>query len=259
MRRRLEQTEEMRGGFWVIELCHIKKNFGKQKVLKDVSLKIDEGDVVVVLGPSGSGKTTLLRCIDFLERADEGELLMDGERIRLHNAGRKTVQSVRKKVAFVFQNYGLFQNKTALQNITEGLIVGRKVAKDAAIRKGEELLEWVGLLDKKDLYPSQLSGGQQQRIGIARAVALDPEIILFDEPTSALDPELVAEVLSVMEKIAEEGVTMIVVTHEVGFARDIADKVVFMDKGVICEEGKPEQILYYPRNDRTKEFLNLIA
>lgn len=258
MRRRLEQTEEMRGGFWVIELCHIKKNFGKQKVLKDVSLKIDEGDVVVVLGPSGSGKTTLLRCIDFLERADDGELLMDGERIRLHNAGRKTIQSVRKKVAFVFQNYGLFQNKTALQNITEGLIVGRKVAKDAAIRKGEELLEWVGLLDKKDLYPSQLSGGQQQRIGIARAVALDPEIILFDEPTSALDPELVGDVLALIHKVAKRGISMVVVTHEMAFAQEVANRVVFMDEGVIVEQGTPNEIFLHPKQERTRQFLERV-
>ena len=258
VRRRLEQTEEMRGGFWVIELCHIKKNFGKQKVLKDVSLKIDEGDVVVVLGPSGSGKTTLLRCIDFLERADDGELLMDGERIRLHNAGRKTIQSVRKKVAFVFQNYGLFQNKTALQNITEGLIVGRKVAKDAAIRKGEELLEWVGLLDKKDLYPSQLSGGQQQRIGIARAVALDPEIILFDEPTSALDPELVGDVLALIRKVANRGISMVVVTHEMAFAQEVANRVVFMDEGVIVEQGSPNEIFLHPKQERTRQFLERV-
>ena len=248
----------MRGGFWVIELCHIKKNFGKQKVLKDVSLKIDEGDVVVVLGPSGSGKTTLLRCIDFLERADDGELLMDGERIRLHNAGRKTIQSVRKKVAFVFQNYGLFQNKTALQNITEGLIVGRKVAKDAAIRKGEELLEWVGLLDKKDLYPSQLSGGQQQRIGIARAVALDPEIILFDEPTSALDPELVGDVLALIRKVAKRGISMVVVTHEMAFAQEVANRVVFMDEGVIVEQGSPNEIFLHPKQERTRQFLERV-
>ena len=242
----------------MIEVNHVKKNFGKTKVLRDVSLQIDTGDVIVVLGPSGSGKTTLLRCIDFLERADEGELILDNEHINLHSAKRKTIQSVRKKVAFVFQNYGLFQNKTAIQNITEGLIVARKIPKSEAIKKGEELLEWVGLLDKKDFYPSQLSGGQQQRIGIARAVALDPEIILFDEPTSALDPELVGDVLYLIKKVAQRGISMIVVTHEMSFAQEAASKVVFMDEGVIVEQGTAKEIFYHPKEERTRKFLERV-
>lgn len=242
----------------MVEVNHVKKSFGKTKVLQDVSLKINKGDVIVILGPSGSGKTTLLRCIDFLERADEGELILEDEKINLHNAKRKTIRSVRKKVAFVFQNYGLFQNKTALQNITEGLIVGRKIPKDQAIKKGEEVLEWVGLLDRKDYYPSQLSGGQQQRIGIARAVALDPDIILFDEPTSALDPELVGDVLSVIKKVAGKGISMVVVTHEMSFAQEVANRVVFMDEGVIVEQGTPKDIFYHPKEERTKKFLERV-
>ena len=242
----------------MITVEHVKKNFGKQKVLRDVSLEIGEGDVVVVLGPSGSGKTTLLRCINFLERADEGELHLDEEIIDLHNAKLKTILSVRKRVAFVFQNYGLFQNKTALQNITEGLIVSRKIPKEEAIKKGEEILEWVGLADKKDHYPSQLSGGQQQRIGIARAVALDPEIILFDEPTSALDPELVGDVLSLIKRVAQKGIAMVIVTHEMSFAQDVASKVVFMDGGVIVEQGTPKEIFYHPKEERTRRFLERV-
>ncbi|SFU84213.1 amino acid ABC transporter ATP-binding protein [Butyrivibrio sp. M55] len=242
----------------MIAVEHVKKSFGKQSVLKDVSLEIDDGDVVVILGPSGSGKTTLLRCINFLERADEGNLLIINERIDLHSAKRKEILNVRKRVAFVFQNYGLFANKTALQNITEGLIVSRKVPKDEANKKGEEILEWVGLLDKKDYYPSQLSGGQQQRIGIARAVALDPELILFDEPTSALDPELVGDVLSLIRKVAKKGIPMVIVTHEMSFAQEVANKVVFMDGGVIVEQGTPKDIFYHPKEERTKKFLERV-
>lgn len=242
----------------MIAVNHVKKSFGKQKVLQDVSLEIDAGDVVVVLGPSGSGKTTLLRCINFLERADAGELILEKETIDLHSAKRRTVHSVRKRVAFVFQNYGLFLNKTAIQNITEGLIVSRKVPKDEAIKKGEEILEWVGLSDKRDHYPSELSGGQQQRIGIARAVALDPEIILFDEPTSALDPELVGDVLSLIKKVAKRGISMVIVTHEMSFAQEVASKVVFMDGGVIVEQGTPREIFYSPKEERTRKFLERV-
>ena len=242
----------------MIAVEHVKKSFGKQRVLKDVSLEIDEGDVVVVLGPSGSGKTTLLRSINFLEKADEGRLRINDEKIDLHGAKRKEIQSVRKRVAFVFQNYGLFANKTALQNITEGLIVSRKIPKEEAKKKGEEILKWVGLLDRKDYYPSQLSGGQQQRIGIARAVALDPELILFDEPTSALDPELVGDVLSLIREVAKKGIPMVIVTHEMSFAQEVANKVVFMDGGVIVEQGTPKEIFYHPKEERTKKFLERV-
>ena len=243
----------------MIEIKNVKKKFGKQEVLKDVSLKVDDGDVVVVLGPSGSGKTTLLRCINCLEKADAGTLSIGDTEVDLHKAGRKDKLKIRRKTAFVFQNYGLFQNKTAIQNITEGLIVGRKVPKAEAIKKAEEILEWVGMSDKRDAYPANLSGGQQQRIGIARAVALNPEVILFDEPTSALDPELVGEILEVIRKVSKTGITMIVVTHEMSFAQEVASKVVFMDGGVVVEEGTPREVFYNPKEERTKKFLTRIV
>lgn len=239
----------------MIKLEHVKKSFGKLEVLRDVSLEVNDGEVVVILGPSGSGKTTLLRCINFLERAEEGTLRMDDDTIDLHKTSKKQILSVRRRTAFVFQNYGLFAHKTAIQNVMEGLLVVQKKSKAEARKIAEESLEWVGLLDKKDSYPSQLSGGQQQRIGIARAIALNPEVILFDEPTSALDPELVGETLAVIKKVAKKGITMVVVTHEMGFAEDVADKVVFMDEGVVVEEGKPLEIFYHPKEERTQKFL----
>lgn len=242
----------------MIEIKDAVKAFGKTEVLKGVSLRVDEGDVVVILGPSGSGKTTLLRCLNFLERADSGSLTIGEEKADLHKASKKQILAIRRKTAFVFQNYGLFNNKTALQNITEGLIVARKVPKAEAIKKAEEVLDWVGLKDKRDYYPSQLSGGQQQRIGIARAVALDPEVILFDEPTSALDPELVGEILEVIKNIARKGITMIVVTHEMSFAKEVASRVVFMDGGVVVEEGTPDEIFLAPKEERTRQFLGRI-
>ena len=242
----------------MIEIKDAVKAFGKNEVLKGVSLRVDEGDVVVILGPSGSGKTTLLRCLNFLERADSGSLTIGEEKADLHKASKKQILAIRRKTAFVFQNYGLFNNKTALQNITEGLIVARKVPKAEAIKKAEEVLDWVGLKDKRDYYPSQLSGGQQQRIGIARAVALDPEVILFDEPTSALDPELVGEILEVIKNIARKGITMIVVTHEMSFAKEVASRVVFMDGGVVVEEGNPDEIFLAPKEERTRQFLGRI-
>ena len=242
----------------MIEIKDAVKAFGKNEVLKGVSLRVDEGDVVVILGPSGSGKTTLLRCLNFLERADSGSLTIGEEKADLHKASKKQILAIRRKTAFVFQNYGLFNNKTALQNITEGLIVARKVPKAEAIKKAEEVLDWVGRKDKRDYYPSQLSGGQQQRIGIARAVALDPEVILFDEPTSALDPELVGEILEVIKNIARKGITMIVVTHEMSFAKEVASRVVFMDGGVVVEEGTPDEIFLAPKEERTRQFLGRI-
>ena len=242
----------------MIEIKDAVKAFGKNEVLKGVSLRVDEGDVVVILGPSGSGKTTLLRCLNFLERADSGSLTIGEEKADLHKASKRQILAIRRKTAFVFQNYGLFNNKTALQNITEGLIVARKVPKAEAIKKAEEVLDWVGLKDKRDYYPSQLSGGQQQRIGIARAVALDPEVILFDEPTSALDPELVGEILEVIKNIARKGITMIVVTHEMSFAKEVASRVVFMDGGVVVEEGTPDEIFLAPKEERTRQFLGRI-
>ena len=200
-------------------------------VLRGVDLTVEKGDVVAILGPSGSGKTTLLRCLNFLETADAGQLVLDGETFDLAHAGRADIARLRKKTAFVFQNYNLFRNKTALQNVTEGLIVARKLPKEQADEIGMKMLAKVGLADRADYYPRQLSGGQQQRVAIARALAADPEIIYFDEPTSALDPELTGEVLSVMRQLAEEGMTMLVVTHEMGFARNVSSKTVFMENG----------------------------
>jgi L-cystine transport system ATP-binding protein len=239
----------------MIELQHVKKLFGKLEVLKDVSLEVKDGEVVVILGPSGSGKTTLLRCINFLERADAGTLKMDEKELDLKKASRKEILDIRRRTAFVFQNYGLFAHKTALQNVMEGLTVVQKKSKEEARKIAEEALDWVGIIDKKDNYPSQLSGGQQQRVGIARAIALKPEVILFDEPTSALDPELVGETLDVIKKVAKTGITMVVVTHEMSFAEEVADKVVFMDGGVVVEEGTANDIFSHPKEERTKQFL----
>ena len=222
----------------MLELRNIQKAFGSLEVLKGVSLNVNQGDVIAILGPSGSGKTTLLRCANFLERADGGELVFDGEHIPLKTVSKKDIARIRKKTAFVFQNYNLFANKTALQNVTEGLIAGRGIPKADAILTARAALEKVGLSDRADYYPSQLSGGQQQRVAIARAIAVSPEIIYFDEPTSALDPELTGEVLSVMRELANEGMTMLVVTHEMGFAKTVSNQVVFMEGGVIVEEGE---------------------
>lgn len=242
----------------MLHVQNIHKAFGQNEILKGVDINISQGDVVVILGPSGSGKTTLLRCIEFLEQADQGQLTVDNLTVDLHSAKKKDIHAVRQKVAFVFQNYNLFNNKTVLENVTEGLIIGRKVPKQEAIAIAEKALSKVGLLEKKDSYPSALSGGQQQRVGIARAVALSPDIILFDEPTSALDPELVGEVLQVMKNIAQDGTTMLVVTHEMGFAREVANHVIFMDKGVIVEQGTPDDIFVHPKQQRTKQFLQRV-
>ena len=242
----------------MIKLEHVKKNFGHLEVLHDVSLTVDDGNVVVILGPSGSGKTTLLRSINFLERADKGSLTIGDTSVDLHGAKKKDVLSVRRKTAMVFQNYNLFANKTALENIVEALVTGHGLPKAAAIERAKLELKKVGLSDKENYYPSQLSGGQQQRVGIARAVALDAEVILFDEPTSALDPELVGEVLNVMQELAKEGMTMIVVTHEMGFAREVANRVLFMESGKIVEEGSPEQIFGNPKSERLQQFLKSV-
>ena len=228
-------------------------------VLRGVDLTVEKGDVVAILGPSGSGKTTLLRCLNFLETADAGQLVFDGESFDLAHASRADIARLRKKTAFVFQNYNLFRNKTALQNVTEGLIVARKLPKEQAEEIGMKKLAKVGLADRADYYPRQLSGGQQQRVAIARALAADPEIIYFDEPTSALDPELTGEVLSVMRQLAEEGMTMLVVTHEMGFARNVSSKTVFMENGVVVEQAPSQQFFASPREERTRAFLRRIA
>ena len=229
------------------------------EVLRGVDLTVEKGDVVAILGPSGSGKTTLLRCLNFLETADAGTLVFDGETFDLARTSRADIARLRKKTAFVFQNYDLFRNKTALQNVTEGLIVARKMPKAQADAIGMRLLEKVGLADRAHYYPRQLSGGQQQRVAIARALAADPEIIYFDEPTSALDPELTGEVLAVMRQLAQEGMTMLVVTHEMGFARNVSSRTVFMEKGVVVEDAPSREFFAHPKEARTREFLQKIA
>ena len=225
-------------------------------VLRGVDLTVEKGDVVAILGPSGSGKTTLLRCLNFLETADAGTLTFDGESFDLARADRATIARLRRKTAFVFQNYNLFRNKTALQNVTEGLIVARKMPKNEANAIGIKMLEKVGLADRADYYPRQLSGGQQQRVAIARALASDPEIIYFDEPTSALDPEMVGEVLELMKELAHTGITMLVVTHEMGFAREVSNRVIFIDEGRIQEDEPPQELFTNPKHPRLKAFLS---
>ena len=239
----------------MLQVEHIAKTFGERQVLEDVNLQVNQGDVVVILGPSGSGKTTFLRCLNHLEKADSGRLTLAGKTYDLAKLSKKDILEIRQKTAFVFQHYNLFANKTALENILEGLIVGRKVPNEEALKRAESALEKVGLLAYKDYYPSQLSGGQQQRIGIARAIAVKPEVILLDEPTSALDPELVGDVLDVLKQLAKEGVTMVVVTHEMGFARDVANHVIFMDGGRIVEENNAHEFFSRPKEERTKQFL----
>ena len=242
----------------MLEVKNVQKSFGANHVLRGVDLKVEKGDIIVILGPSGSGKTTLLRCLNFLERADQGTMDFDGIHTDLKTASKATVNQVRKKTAFVFQNYSLFQNKTALENVMEGLIIARKVPKKEAAAIAKKTLDKVGLSERYDYYPSQLSGGQQQRVGIARAIAVNPDVLLFDEPTSALDPELVGEVLTVMKNLASEGATMIVVTHEMTFAQQVASRVIFMDGGIVVEEGSPREIFTHPKEERTSQFLHRV-
>ncbi|MDO4523293.1 MAG: amino acid ABC transporter ATP-binding protein [Eubacteriales bacterium] len=242
----------------MLEVKDIHKKFGDHEILKGVSLNVEKGDIIVILGPSGSGKTTLLRSINFLERAEKGTIDFKGIHTEFRSAGKKQIHEIRQHTGFVFQNYNLYANKTALENVTEGLTVARRVPKEEAIRRGKEALDKVGLSDRYDFYPSQLSGGQQQRVGIARAIVTNPDVILFDEPTSALDPELVGEVLNVMKTLAKEGATMIVVTHEMSFAQSVASRVVFMDQGVVVEEGSPHQMFSAPKDPRTMQFLKRV-
>lgn len=243
----------------MIQLEQISKSFGKQEVLQSIDLQVKKGEVVVILGPSGSGKTTLLRCINYLEKPDAGQITIGDLKVHTKHPTKKEIHALRQQTAMVFQQYNLFKHKTALENVMEGLTIVRKMPKDKARAISIQVLEKVGLGNKLDHYPVQLSGGQQQRVGIARALALNPEVILFDEPTSALDPELVGEVLSVIRKIAKEGITMIVVTHEMDFARDVANHVVFMDGGLVVEEGTPEEIFQRPKEERTRQFLSRIT
>ncbi len=243
----------------MLEIKNVHKSFGGLEVLKGIGLQVGQGDVVSILGPSGSGKTTLLRCINFLERADGGEMTFDGETYQMDRASKKEIAAIRKKTAFVFQNYNLFLNKTALQNVTEGLIIARKMPKAEAIDIGRRTLEKVGLADRADYYPHQLSGGQQQRVAIARTMAANPKIILLDEPTSALDPELTGEVLSVIRQLAEEGMTMVIVTHEMAFARNVSNKIVFMENGSVVESGDAGTFFDTPKEERTRAFLRTIS
>lgn len=241
----------------MLKIQNISKSFGDNPVVRSVSFSVEQGDVIAIIGPSGSGKTTLLRCLNFLERADSGQIVFDGEAFDLHTISKKEIARLRKKTGFVFQSYNLFANKTALQNVTEGLHVARKIPKDEAIRIGKAALDKVGLSDRYDYYPSQLSGGQQQRVAIARAMATEPQIIYFDEPTSALDPELTGEVLAVMRQLAQEGRTMLVVTHEMNFARTVSNKVIFMEDGRIVEAGTSHDLFEHPQQERTKAFLQI--
>ena len=242
----------------VLEVKGVVKSFdGEPPVLAGVDLKVEKGDVISILGPSGGGKTTLLRCLNFLERADAGTLTFGGATYQLATMKKSEQARVRKRTGFVFQNYNLFLNKTALENVTEGLIVARHMPAGEARQWGLECLQKVGMEDKARLYPNQLSGGQQQRVAIARALATRPELIYFDEPTSALDPELTGEVLSVMQKLAQEGMTMVVVTHEMGFARNVSSRVMLIEGGEVVEEAAASDFFERPAMERTKEFIGL--
>jgi L-cystine transport system ATP-binding protein len=243
----------------MIRLSNVHKQFGDKKVLQGVNFEVNDGEVVALIGPSGSGKTTLLRCINFLERAEEGELELDGVQVSLRRASRRDVLNVRRKTAMVFQQYNLFKNITALKNIELGIRVAQKKSPAEATRIAKLVLDLVGLAHRGVAYPAELSGGQQQRVGIARAVALQPHIILFDEPTSALDPELVSEVLTCIKELADKGQTMLIVSHEMNFVRRIANRVIFIDAGVVVEEGTPKDIFSSPKKERTIQFLKMVT
>ena len=242
----------------MLEIRDVKKSFDGLTVLDGISLDVEKGDVVAILGPSGSGKTTFLRCLNFLEKADGGTIVFDGQSVDLHRATKAEIAAIRRKTAFVFQNYNLFLNKNVLQNVTLGLTAGAGMKRQEAEQIATYALERVGMADRLRSYPSQLSGGQQQRVAIARALATDPEIIYFDEPTSALDPELIGEVLAVMRQLAEDGMTMLVVTHEMDFARSVSNRVVFMENGRIIEEGPSGDFFENPREARSREFIRTI-
>jgi L-cystine transport system ATP-binding protein len=242
----------------MVQVKNIHKSFGANQVLKGVSLEAPREEVTVILGPSGSGKTTLLKCINFLVKPDNGIIVIGDITVDAHHASKHDILGLRRRSTMVFQQYNLFRNKTALENVIEGLVVVQKIPKEKAEKQGKGLLDLVGLSDKYDAYPGQMSGGQQQRVGIARAMATNPEVILFDEPTSALDPELVGEVLAVMKTVAKQGIAMIVVTHEIQFARDVASQVIFMDEGAVVESGPPKEIFSNAKEDRTKRFLSRI-
>ncbi|HIW40417.1 MAG TPA: amino acid ABC transporter ATP-binding protein [Candidatus Eubacterium pullicola] len=239
----------------MLRVKDLHKSFGDNEVLKGIDENIEKGEVVCVIGPSGSGKSTFLRCLNLLEEPTSGEVYLDDEKI---NAPDVDINKVRQRLGMVFQNFNLFPHKTVTENITMAPINVLKMSQDDAVKRAHELLEMVGLADKADEYPKSLSGGQQQRVAIARALAMEPEAMLFDEPTSALDPEMVGDVLEVMKNLAAEGMTMVIVTHEMGFAREVADRVVFMDGGYLVEEGTPEEIFDNPKEERVKDFLSKV-
>ena len=239
----------------MIKIRNLHKSFGDLEVLKGIDLEIKKGEIVTIVGPSGSGKSTVLRCMNLLEVPTTGQIIFEGTDI---TDKKVNIDEVRQRIGMVFQNFNLFPNMTVLDNITLAPMRLKKLSKEEANKKAEVLLDRVGLLDKKDSYPSQLSGGQKQRIAIARALAMEPDMMLFDEPTSALDPEMVKEVLDVIKELAEEGMTMAIVTHEMGFAREVADRVLFMDGGYIVEEGTPQEVLLNPKEPRTIDFLNKV-
>ena len=239
----------------MIKVANLNKSFAKNHVLRDISTQVAKGEVVVVIGPSGSGKSTFLRCLNLLETPDSGSILFDGQEI---TAPKTDVNAIRTRMGMVFQQLNLFPHMTVRENIIVSPIHVKKMSKTDARRKADELLQMVGLSDKADAYPSSLSGGQKQRIAIARALAMEPEVMLFDEPTSALDPEMVCEVLAVMQDLAKNGMTMVVVTHEMGFAREVGDRILFMDEGRILEEGTPEAVFNNPQNPRTIDFLSKV-
>jgi len=238
-----------------IHVENLKKNFGKLEVLKDISIDIMESEVVVLLGPSGSGKSTFLRCLNQLETATSGTIIIDGKNITDKHID---INKVRENIGIVFQHFNLFPHKTVLENLMLVPVELKKMTKEEARTKCMQLLKRVGLEEKADIYPAQLSGGQKQRVAIARSLAMNPDVMLFDEPTSALDPEMVGEVLAVMQELVAEGMTMVVVTHEIGFAKEVADRVVFMDAGYIVEQGSPEELIHHPREARTIDFLNKV-
>ncbi|MBC8061233.1 MAG: amino acid ABC transporter ATP-binding protein [Clostridiaceae bacterium] len=245
----------------MIEIKNLHKSFGENEILKGINLQVNKGETVVIIGPSGSGKTTFLRCLNLLETPDNGFIQIGTSGLDFATSSKPTQSSIlalRKQTGMVFQGFHLFPHKSVIENIMEGQVTVLKRSKNEALKKGLSLLEKVGLSEKRDAFPHELSGGQQQRVAIARAMAMDPEVLLFDEPTSALDPELAAEVLKVMKSLAEEGMTMVVVTHKMSFARDVANKVVFMDEGLILQSGTPAEVLINTNNLRIKQFLNML-
>ena len=248
-----------------LEMKNVKKNYGELSVLKDISISVEEGEVVAIIGPSGSGKSTLLRCATLLEKMDEGTLGFCGERATKQEAGKtsyvsaKELHHIKNLFGLVFQNFNLFPHYSVLKNIVDAPIHVQKREKAEVYEEARMLLQKVGLADREEYYPCKLSGGQQQRVAISRALAMNPKILFFDEPTSALDPEITADILKVLKELSEEKMTMVIVTHEIDFARNVADRVIFMDGGVIIEEGKPEEVIDNPRNERTREFLQRLS